>query len=81
MNFLFLINILGKLKAIDQDYDMSLEKDDSFKSGRNWRVFYAVYLAVVSSYSGFNARNPDMMKIRALLKRSFADQFRNISLN
>ena len=40
-----------------------------------------IYLAVVSSYSGFSARNPDMLKIRALLKRSFADQFRKISLN
>ena len=41
MNFLFLINILGKLKAIDQDYDMSLEKDVLFKSKRNRQVFYA----------------------------------------
>ena len=42
MNFLFLINILGKLKAIDQDYGISLGKDDLFGGfGRIWRVFYA----------------------------------------
>ena len=38
-----------------------------------------IFSAIVSSFNGFDARNADMNNVRALLKRSFADQFRKHS--
>ena len=67
-----------------------LDKEAGFRSDNSFGKFSQsgilarqsiIYSAIVNCYSGLNARNPDMMKVRALLKRSFADKFRKISLN
>ena len=68
MNFFFLINILGESwTVIFENIGMRISEN-------------IIILAVVNAYTGLDARNGDMNQIRALLKRSFADQFRKYSI-
>ena len=69
MNFFFLINILG------ESWTVIFENTIGMRISEN-----IIILAVVNAYTGLDARNGDMNQIRALLKRSFADQFRKYSI-
>ena len=69
MNFFFLINILG------ESWTVIFENTIGMRISEN-----IIILAVVSAYTGIDTRNADMNQIRALLKRSFADQFRKSSI-